>query len=251
MASDLHRHELPLQAAALRDAVVRAGPDTQVPTCPEWDVRKLVRHLGRVYAMVSIALDSAPDAERPEPPRPPEEFDEALSFMDAQFAELVATLSTMDQDRPVWSFFPGGTPASWLRRMAHETAIHRLDAEHALASVGPDHVHDLLFDPAFAADGVDEMLTSLLPVLRDWSESEWKGHVLYHAPDAGRAWMVGFRPGQLPEVGVPHSPALNDIDVDATVAGTADALYRRVWGRPSTAMVSGHHHDLAGIIAGR
>jgi uncharacterized protein (TIGR03083 family) len=247
MASDLHHQAVRDQAAAFRSAVIQAGPNAEVSTCPGWDVRKLVQHLGRVYAMVALALTLEPGDERPKTPRPPADFDDALSWWDDQLTTMLRELSTSDPQRPVWSFFPGGTAETWTRRMAHETAIHRLDAEHALAGLGPDHVHELIFDPQLAADGIDEMLTVLLPARGDWAERESKGTVLYHAPDAGRAWLVEYRPGLPPLAGAPTDAAL---EVDATVAGTADAVYRRVWGRPSTALVTGDA-TLAALAAGR
>lgn len=233
------------QAAELRSTAVRAGAGAAVPTCPGWDVRQLVRHLAQVCSMVALALDSPPDGERPRAPHAPEDFDDALQWWDEQLDELATKLSTSDSQRPVWAFFPSGTAASWTRRIAHETAIHRLDAEHALA--GAEHVHDLIVHPALAADGVDEVLGTLLPTLHDWSERGDEGRVLYHAADTEHAWFVTFRPGEPPEVRAPHGTAPQ---VDSTVAGTADALYRRVWGRPSTAVVSGDP-ELAGIISGR
>ncbi|MFC7341562.1 maleylpyruvate isomerase N-terminal domain-containing protein [Saccharopolyspora griseoalba] len=246
MGSEFHLKAFQGQAAAFRAAALQAGPDAPVSTCSGWDVRRMVQHLARVYASVRLALETEPDGERPEVPRPPTDFDEAVAWWDDRCAELVTALSTMEPDRPVWSFFAGGTPASWTRRMAHETAIHRLDAEHALAGLGPDLVHELIFDPELAADGIDEMLDKILP-LGDWSQTQHEGTVLYHAPDAGKAWLVTYRPGERPVTESPHGAAL---EVDATVAGTADAVYRRVWGRPSTAMVTGDA-ALASVAAGR
>jgi hypothetical protein len=60
--------------------------------------------------------------------------------------------------------------------------------------------------------------------------------VLCHAADAGRAWTVRLHAGEPPHVGPVEGAG---IDSDAVVAGTADALYRAVWGRPNTAVVSG------------
>ncbi|MCI2416967.1 maleylpyruvate isomerase family mycothiol-dependent enzyme [Saccharopolyspora sp. K220] len=247
MASEFHHHAFRDQAAAFRSAVIQAGPDAEVSTCPGWDVRRLVQHLARVYANVALALELEPGDERPRPPRPPADFDDALTWWDDRFTHLVHALSTSDPARPVWSFFPGGTAERWTRRMAHETAIHRLDAEHALACLGPDHVHELIFDPALAADGIDEMLTVILPVTVNWAEREHEGKVLYHAPDAGRAWLVEYQPGWPPVAGAPTDAAL---EVDATVAGTADAVYRRVWGRPSTALITGNT-ALVNLVSGR
>lgn len=246
MGNEFHLKAFHEQAAAFRAAVLQAGPSATVSTCDGWDVDRMVKHLARVYASVRASLEIAPDADRPHVAHPPTEFEEAVAWWDERYADLSNALSTMDPDRPVWSFFAGGTPASWTRRVTHETAIHRLDAEHALAGLGPNRVHELIFDPELAADGIDELLNKLLP-LGDWSETQHEGTVLYHSPDAGRAWLVTYRPGEEPVATAPHGAAL---EVDATVAGTADAVYRRVWGRPSTALVTGNA-ELAGIAAGR
>lgn len=245
MHTEEHHKALPVQAAELRAAAVKAGADAPVPTCPGWDVRTLVRHLARVYAMVVQAMAAEPDSEHPRPQKAPEEFDEALLSLDERLTAVRHELSTTDPDRPVWAFYGNGTAHTWIRRMVHETAIHRLDAEHALAGTE----HQLAFDPVLATDGIDEMLAVLQPVNRDWTTEQHSGRVLYHAADAERAWLVTYRPGRLPEVGVPQGAALG-LDVDATVAGTADALYRKVWNRPSTAVVTGNA-ELAGIAQGR
>lgn len=244
MVDEFHHRAWVQQATAFRAAAVRAGPDAAVPSCPGWDVRKLVRHVGRVYAMVLLALELEPGGQRPRPSAPPEGFDAALNWFDDRLAELATALSAADSSRPVWGFFPGATAGSWTRRMAHETAVHRLDA--ALASGSG---HELIFDPELAADGVDEMLRVMAP-LGDWSQRSAQGRVLYHAADAGRAWLVRFEPGAAPEVGEPEGPALAGSEVDTIVAGTAETLYRRVWGRSSTAVVTGDA-ALADVVAGR
>jgi uncharacterized protein (TIGR03083 family) len=66
---------------------------------------------------------------------------------------LVKALTDADPALECFAFLPASSPlAFWARRQAHETAIHRVDAESAL---GADHSP---FEPAFAADGIDELL---------------------------------------------------------------------------------------------
>ena len=71
---------------------------------------------------------------------------------------LAAALAAAPPDLECWTFLPAPSPlAMWARRQAHETAIHRVDAELAAGTaVSP-------FTPAFAADGVDELLTCFVP----------------------------------------------------------------------------------------
>lgn len=243
MQIQAHHESLQEQAEALRAAAVRAGAEAPVPTCPEWDVRALVRHLAKVYGMVLGALETERGGQRPKPESAPQEFEAALAFWDEKLAALLPALSAADPHAPVWAFFAEGTPAAWTRRMVHETAIHRLDAERAAGGAS-----GLVFEPRLAADGADEMLSVIVPV-SDWSAEERAGKVLYHAADAERAWLVTFRPGASPELGRPENAALG-LEVDATVAGTADAVYRKVWGRPSTAVITGDA-ELAEAISGR
>jgi uncharacterized protein (TIGR03083 family) len=220
------------QSEALRAAAVKAGPDAVVPTCPEWTIYTLVGHVARVHSWAEIALRTAPDAERPKPETQPEDWDELLTWSDERVRVLVERLNTTDPDAPAWTFLPDKTAGFWARRQAHETAIHRLDAEHALG--GP--VPTLLFDSEFAADGVDEYLVGTLPHIARRRPIERSGRMLFHAADAGRAWEVRLEAGQPVTVGPVSDSAT---DEDTTVAGTADALYRAVWGRPSTAVITG------------
>ncbi|GAB3675980.1 maleylpyruvate isomerase family mycothiol-dependent enzyme [Saccharopolyspora tripterygii] len=241
MALDFHLRAFQEQAESFRRAVLQADPDTAVPTCPGWDVRRLTGHVARAYARARTSLEVEPGGIRPEVAEAPADFDAALSWWDELREDLRTRLSTMDLDREVWWFSTSATPADWARRVAHETAIHRLDVELALGQGG-----DLFFDPELAADGIDEMLTRLLP-LGDWTTRQHEGTALYHAADAGRAWLVTYRAGEPPTTGAPSDAGL---ETGATIAGTADALYRRVWGRPSSAVVTGDT-ALAAVAAGR
>ncbi|HEY8371840.1 MAG TPA: maleylpyruvate isomerase family mycothiol-dependent enzyme [Pseudonocardiaceae bacterium] len=232
-----------IHAEGLRAAALAAGPDATVPTCPEWDVHRLVRHIARVHAWVIENLRTA-DPEDPKPaPRPPEDWTDLLSWWDERLAELLETLRDTDPATPAWVFSPFAPPTAgfWPRRMAHETAVHRLDAEHALAALhgGPDARPGLAFDPGFAADGVDEALTRIVPAhITDWARSRLRGTVRYHAVDAGRSWLVHVAPEQLPET-TAYGSAPETPEADAGVSGAADELYRAVWGRPHRAEVAG------------
>ncbi|MFD1148965.1 maleylpyruvate isomerase family mycothiol-dependent enzyme [Saccharothrix hoggarensis] len=227
--------------AALRAAAVAAGPDAPVPTCPGWTVRDLVDHLGRTHSWALRALRTPPDGERPAADDRPADWDELLAWGEATLAELADTLAGSPPDTPAWSFTGPREYGFWSRRQAHETAIHRLDAEHARH--GAD-VPTLLFDVEFAADGVDEYLTRMVVRAAERRPVEVSGRVLFHAADAGRAWELRLTPGEPPRVG----PVTDSgTDEDATVAGTADALYRAVWGRPSGAIASGDRSLLDGL----
>jgi uncharacterized protein (TIGR03083 family) len=229
--------EVRRQATAMRAAAVAAGPDAEVPTCPEWTVKRLVRHLAKVHNWVIQALRTEPGGEPPHPETPPEGWDELLSWWDDQVETMVGGLRERGPDASAWTFIGEPTTMFWARRQAHETAIHRLDAEHAAARSNlPTAVPSLVFDPAFAADWADEALVLIVPRRLQKEPAELAGTVLFHAADAGRAWLVTLRPGEPLEVGPAHEPA---VDTDASVVGTADAVYRAVWHRPSNAVTGG------------
>ncbi|WP_433266140.1 maleylpyruvate isomerase family mycothiol-dependent enzyme [Actinosynnema sp. CS-041913] len=222
-----------VQYRALRAAAIAAGPETPVPTCPGWDVHKLVHHLAGVHSWALAALRTPVDGERPKAVPRPEGWEELLAWWDERFTEMNEVLAASTPDTPVWTFIGPKTIGFWARRQAHEIAIHRLDAEHALH--GPE-VPSLLFDTDLAADGVDEYLTLLLPRAAQVRPITGEGRLLFHAADAGRAWELRVTPGEVPAAGPITDSAT---DEDTTVAGTADALYRVAWGRPSGAIVSG------------
>ncbi|MFL6140833.1 MAG: maleylpyruvate isomerase N-terminal domain-containing protein [Labedaea sp.] len=230
--------ELSVQAGAMRAAVVGAGPDAPAPTCPDWTVRDLVRHLAKVHQWAGRSLVTHPDGPAPAPDEPPAAWEELLAWWDAQRDILVERLRERGPDDPAWTFPPApGAAGFWARRQAHETAIHRLDAEHAATgSALADAVPTLVFDPELAADGIDEALTLMVPLRASRQPITVGGTVLFHAADAGRAWLLRLRPGELPEVGPVGHPA---IDADASVVGTADAVYRAMWRRPSHAVRGG------------
>ncbi len=66
---------------------------------------------------------------------------------------LADALAAAPADLECWTFLPAPSPLEfWARRQAHETTVHRVDAEAALGG-DPSPV-----EADFAADGVDEAL---------------------------------------------------------------------------------------------
>lgn len=225
----------------MRAAAVAAGPAATVPTCPEWTVAQLVRHMARVHRWAGTAVLTDPADEAPVVVETPADWDELLAYWDEHRAALTSRLRDRGPDAPAWAFVPAVSNVGfWARRQAHETAIHRLDAEHAVA--GGDPLDTLMFDPELAADGIDEALRRMIPRRLSRDPATATGTVLFHAADAGASWLVHLRAAEGLAVGPAENPA---IDADASVVGTADAVYRAIWHRPSNAVLGG---DL-GLIA--
>ncbi|WP_431878521.1 maleylpyruvate isomerase family mycothiol-dependent enzyme [Amycolatopsis sacchari] len=208
-----------------------------MPTCPGWTVSRLVAHLARVQSWVVNAL-ADPTGRQVEADRPPRDWEELLPWWDERREEMLTGLA--DPETPAWLPFTRypQVARSWARRQAHEAAIHRLDAEHALTAEPP-----LVFDPEFAADGVDELIAWMVPTRRDWSKSAHSGVAVLHATDVDRAWAVRLSSGMPPEI------TAEVVAGDVTIAGPADAVYRRVWGRPSSAVVTGSTELLEPLAA--
>lgn len=143
-----------LRADAARLAeVARLGLSADVPPCPGWTVESVVRHTATVYLhkIEILRLGRLPA------PWPPDLADrEPLALYDESLAALVSALESAGTTLPTWTFSPTDqTSGFWYRRMALETAVHRVDAELA---------HDVAtpIDRDLALDGIDEVLALML-----------------------------------------------------------------------------------------
>lgn len=156
--------------------------ETAVPSCPEWNLRDLAHHLGSHHRWVAGNLDQPPDGQafkqREEPPA-----DEAIPEWLADGAEMLATkLEATDPAKPCWTWVPFDQSVGfWSRRTAHETAMHRWDAQNAASAADG-------FDPELAADGVDEYL-GILGAFRGRRFPE-AGSIHLHTTDTPGEWLV-------------------------------------------------------------
>ena len=129
--------------------------DRPVPTCEGWAVRNVVDHVGMVYAHKVAALQHG---RRPEPGEwdGPAAGEDELQWCHGLLHQVAAALAHHAADEPAWSWWePEQTIGFWQRRMALETAVHRVDVQSATGDVAP-----LADDLAF--DGIDEVLTVML-----------------------------------------------------------------------------------------
>ena len=156
--------------------------ETTVPSCPEWTLRDLAHHLGSHHRWVAGNLDQAPDGKafkrRAEPPA-----DEAIPDWLEAGAEMLATkLAATDPAKPCWTWVPfDDSVGFWARRTAHETAMHRWDAQNA------DGEADAV-EPELAADGVDEYL-GILGAFQGRRFPE-AGSIHLHSTDTPGEWLV-------------------------------------------------------------
>jgi uncharacterized protein (TIGR03083 family) len=223
---DVLHHESTSLLAASR----AAGPEAPVPGCPAWTTTDLVWHIGGVHDFWGYVVrerSMAPDGYR-EPERPgagrseSDAFEAVHTFASERAAELHRVLSETDPVTSVWTWTPQQDVAFVLRRMAHETAAHRVDAEHA---AGREH----RLDPLLAADGVDEFLAYFLPNVAATTPS-LGGSVHLHCTDAAIPEGLGewtIRPGEGATVVVSRDHA----KADAALRGDAHDLLMVLWRR--------------------
>jgi uncharacterized protein (TIGR03083 family) len=182
------------EIAALAAVLARASDgdmSSDVLTCPGWTVAELAGHTGVIHRwattiVVSRAASRPPHPEA-EPVRP--SADGLAEWLAAGAVPLLAALRAAGPVTPVWTWGPGRTSGWWARRIVHETAMHRADAELALG------VADPVIDPVLAADGIDEFLFNLPSARRAYPHlaSLPTGASLHlHATDADGEWLIRF-----------------------------------------------------------
>ena len=176
-------------------AVVPTDPTAAVPSCPGWTVADLPRHVGEVYLHKTLAMR---EGAEPDPWPPKELADEApLALLDRAYAGLVEEFAAHQPEDPAGSWYtPDQTVGFWIRRMAQETVIHRIDAELGTGQPVTPVPADL------AVDGVDE----LLKVFVAYSVAEWGDYftdILAGSPGRtytvradGAAWRARTGPGR-------------------------------------------------------
>ncbi|MEU6860074.1 maleylpyruvate isomerase family mycothiol-dependent enzyme [Glycomyces sp. NPDC046736] len=225
----LHSH-LVAEAARFKSAVLAADPKAVVPCCPDWDVTGLVDHVVEVYddKVASMRLLREPV----EADLPVRQGDVEARFDDA-LAELLGEFAARGPETLSYTWYgPDQTTGFWIRRMAQETLIHRVDAEQAAG------LPVTVADGALAADGVDEFFE----VMMAWGSRayrEWVGGVL-EANDGlsigfateGRAWTVSVTPE-----GIDVTDGLTS-KARATVSGSAHEVLLWLWRRTSVEAVT-------------
>jgi uncharacterized protein (TIGR03083 family) len=244
-------------------AAERAGLDAPVPACPGWRIRDLLGHLGFVHRwaagyVAGQRTEMTPSAAEDEIARLAPGDGSLLAWFREGHAGLVSVLAAADPAVRCWTFLPAPSPlAFWARRQAHETAIHRADAQLAAAAAahsgeerssgkrpGEERPepgfsrHDWPgkeldpFPAGLAADGVDELLTGFA-ARRPRSLSDVPAMLVVRAEDGGQApaWTVvmgsdqaGVSRGLLP-AGPDGGAACCEL------AGPAQALYLLLWNR--------------------
>jgi uncharacterized protein (TIGR03083 family) len=197
ISADRLSAEMVGSAATLAALIDGADLTRTVPTCPAWTLRQLTTHVGRAHRWATaivvtrsaqpIPFRDVPDGKLPEDPR------QHGDWLRDGAADLVGAVRDAG-DASVWTHQGAGPAWYWMRRMAHETSVHRADAQLTFG-LRPQ------IDPLTAADGIAERLGFLsAPGAGDGGPplTGLEGRVLHiHATDDGLdgtgEWLI--RPG--------------------------------------------------------
>jgi uncharacterized protein (TIGR03083 family) len=226
-------------AAVERFAVAVGWADlrSSVAACPGWSVYDLVVHLGNIHAWAATIVETGESAaESNDEPRSTKPRSVSEWYF-AKAEDLYQVLRQTPPQKPCWNFvFGAGDAEFWQRRQLHETTMHQVDLDVA-AGRSTD------ISPAIAADGIDELLTVMLPRMSH------KGYpVALSAPlqltasDTGDRWVLTTPAGA--EAGPPQvsRPVTAVEDVEDRVVAPAGVLYRALWHRrtePAALRISG------------
>ena len=172
--------------------IIDGDLDQPVPSCPGWTFRQLATHVGRGHRWAAQIV--ATRATAPVPMREvadgkfPEDPAQHATWLNTGADQVIEAVAAAGSDL-VWTM-TGMRPASfWVRRRAHEAAVHLADAQLAAG-------RDVDLAPGLAADGVDEWL-GLIAAGTAGPARELRGDgqsLHFHATDPGLSgtgeWLV-------------------------------------------------------------
>jgi uncharacterized protein (TIGR03083 family) len=194
-------------------AAARLAPRAPVPSCPEWDMTGLVAHTAEVHRWVAGIVRTGATERPREEPEVPTEAEAVLSWYSEGLSDLLDVLGGANPDALVWNWF-NRKPAPtrfWHRRMAHETAVHRWDAQAAAGIPQP-------IDTGLAVDGIDELFSFVSVWLPRRPIDGLSGSLHVHATDTDGEWSLALAPDRLDQRRE-HSKA------DAAIRGPASDLF--------------------------
>jgi uncharacterized protein (TIGR03083 family) len=179
------------QTRAFGDVIRSGDPATPVPTCGDWTLRQLFRHVGRGNrwaAQIIAERRNAPlDPRDVRNGKPPEDAEAAIAWLNAGAQAVINAVDRVGSDARVWTFI-GPRPAGWwIRRRLHEVTVHRADAALAVGAAV-----DLA--PELAADAISEWIELMVNQRNATSAVKHGSKLHMHAIDdklgANGEWTV-------------------------------------------------------------
>lgn len=214
MDTATHLEHFDREHRAFVAAVAAGSMGSPVPTCPDWRLADLVYHLYEVqYGWHRVTAERRQGFEGLELPARPDDS-ALLDVVAGEHVGYAAMLAGFPADTPIWTW-AGTESFAWLaRRMAQETAVHRIDAELAAGLAAAP------IDASLASDGIDEFLW----YFGNMARGEWEGSVHLHCTDVEGEWLV------VPDgahFGVTREHAKGDCAIRGPAHDILMALWRR------------------------
>ncbi|MET7476347.1 maleylpyruvate isomerase N-terminal domain-containing protein [Streptomyces sp. NPDC005648] len=179
------------RSAAFRAAVASAPDlDARVPTCPDWALRDLVRHLGDVHRRWAANVTAGPADGPTGTPVPDSPRDRAalLAWSAESTDQLLGALREFGPDRDCWTWWGKSespqTSGAVARHQVQEATVHTYDAQLTAGAAQPLPVEAAL-------DGVEEFLSTCVAWTGTWPHEP--ATVDYHATE-GRSWRLFLSP---------------------------------------------------------
>ncbi|HEX5017016.1 MAG TPA: maleylpyruvate isomerase N-terminal domain-containing protein [Actinomycetes bacterium] len=216
-------------ASALESALEFDAMSAPVQACPEWTLADLGYHVGDVTRFWTwvVSTGATSTAGEPEFVRPSDA--QLADWVRVGVRELIATLAPADPSTPAYSWTPQQDVAFVQRRVPHEVAVHRWDAEHAARHATNVPPRPIAYD--LASDGVSEffLLASSWPVT--WATSG-AGAVRLLATDTNTEWTAWVDDSVMRWSTEVSRVADDEIpEVVATLSGPASDLLLTLWRR--------------------
>jgi uncharacterized protein (TIGR03083 family) len=158
------------RSAAFRAAIAAAPDlDAQVPTCPDWTLRDLAKHIGMGRFAWGATVAAGPGATgkvTPEDvPEMPQDREELVAWLAASAQALLDALEDVDPDRRCWAPWTDSqspsTCGAVARHQVQEIAIHTYDAQLTIGAPEP-------LPEDVAVDGVEEFLVTCVATTFPW-----------------------------------------------------------------------------------
>ncbi|HEY2673983.1 MAG TPA: maleylpyruvate isomerase family mycothiol-dependent enzyme [Rugosimonospora sp.] len=208
-----HLDRLAVECSAFGQILESGDLDAAVPGCPGWSLAELAAHLGGIHRWARAAVtEGRPGNSRTHAPLGRQQL--VAWFADGA-AQLQQTLRDAGPDAPCWTMSPPSAARYWMRRQAHETAMHRWDAQASQGIAGP-------LDPVLAGDGVAEVVEMFFPRQVRLGRQQPLPHSLRIEIADGTAHVLA---------GDGLGPDAARQPCEATVSGPAEALLLLLWKR--------------------
>ena len=198
-------------------AAARTGWGRPVRQCPGWDAAELVRHMGGILVWMAAVVSSGERVSRRALDPSPQDDADLPAWYLACLDRAIKVLGSAGPGSGTWTFSSTGDRrvAWWYRRLAVEVAVHRWDAQDAVAADGGPSPDPL--DGDVAAAGIEEFMIEFLPgLLAQETTGELSGTLHLHATDGPTEWWIDLQAA--------GSAVSGHIKADTAIRGTRSDL---------------------------